>query len=156
MTIYLVRHAKAGDRTSWTGDDFFRPLSRRGQLQAAALVEQFNGVHLDRLLSSPYVRCAETLVPVSAERMLAIEPTEALAECGSLENALTLVRKHSHHDAIFCSHGDIIPMLLEHYAATRGIDLGPDPAWPKGCTWTLDVDATGEVVGADYTPPPVD
>ena len=41
MTIYLVRHAKAGDRASWPGDDFLRPLSRRGQIQAEALVEQF-------------------------------------------------------------------------------------------------------------------
>ena len=34
MTIYLVRHAKAGDRSAWPGDDFLRPLSRRGQIQA--------------------------------------------------------------------------------------------------------------------------
>src|SRR5262245_14547273 len=135
MTIYLYRHAKAGDRSSWDGDDFFRPLSRRGQVQAAALVDQFRGVHLDHLFSSPYVRCVESLVPLASDRVLAIEPVDALAEGGPLDPALTLMRKHTHRNVIMCSHGDIIPMILEHYAA-HGVDLGPDPACPKGCTWT--------------------
>ena len=155
MTIYLVRHAKAGDRSSWPGDDFFRPLSRRGQMQSEALVLQFAGAPIARLLTSPYIRCIESLVPLAGERVLAIEPVDALAEYRSLEDALTLVRKHTHHDVVMCSHGDIIPMLLGYYAS-RGVDLGPDPAWPKGCTWRLDVDATGEIVRATYIPPPVE
>ena len=39
MTVYLVRHAKAGDRDSWREDDRLRPLSGRGRLQARALVD---------------------------------------------------------------------------------------------------------------------
>ena len=155
MTIYLVRHAKAGDRSAWAGDDFLRPLSRRGQMQAEALLAQFAGLPIDRLLSSPYVRCMETLVALAGERLLAIEPVEALTEGGGLEDALTLVRKHTHHNAVMCSHGDIIPMVLDHFAA-RGVDLGPNPVCPKGGTWVLDVDPTGDVVGARYIPPPVD
>jgi broad specificity phosphatase PhoE len=155
VTIYLVRHAKAGDRSAWSGDDFLRPLSRRGQMQAEALLAQFVDLPIDRLLSSPYVRCMETLVVLGGARMLAIEPVEALTEGGGLEDALTLVRKHTHHDAIMCSHGDIIPMLLDHFAA-RGVDLGANPACPKGCTWVLEFDPTGEVVAARYIPPPVD
>jgi broad specificity phosphatase PhoE len=155
VTISLVRHGKAGDRSAWAGDDFLRPLSRRGQMQAEGLLAQFAGQSIDRLLSSPYVRCMESLVALAGERMLAIEPVDALTEGGTLENALTLVRKHAHHDAVMCSHGDIIPMLLDHFAA-RGVDLGPNPVCPKGCTWVLDVDPTGEVVAATYIPPPVD
>ena len=34
-TLYLVRHGAAGDRHTWTGDDPARPLSRKGELQAA-------------------------------------------------------------------------------------------------------------------------
>jgi broad specificity phosphatase PhoE len=155
VTIYLARHAKAGDRSSWPGDDFLRPLSRRGQIQAERLLEVFQHHHVDRILSSPYVRCLESVVPLAGERLVAIEPVEALSEGGSLDNALALVRKHAHHDAVMCSHGDIIPMLLEHYA-TRGVDLGPNPACPKGCTWILDLDNTGEVVAARYVPPPAE
>jgi len=44
--------------------------------------------------------------------------------------------------------------LLDHYAA-HGVDIGPAPQWPKGCTWVLDTDATGDVRAARYLPPPV-
>jgi broad specificity phosphatase PhoE len=155
LTIHLVRHAKAGDRSSWPGDDFQRPLVRRGQLQAEGLLAQFAGLPIDRLLSSPYIRCMETLVPLGGERMLAVEPVSALTEGASLEDALTLVRKHAHHDAVMCSHGDVIPMMLDHYAA-QGVDLGPDPVCPKGCTWILEVDATGDVAKATYVAPPAE
>ena len=155
LTIYLVRHAKAGDRSSWAGDDFLRPLVAAGSAASRRRCStQFAGLPIDRLLSSPYVRCMETLVPLGGERMLAIEPVRALTEGASLEDALTLVRKHAHHDAVMCSHGDVIPMLLDHYAA-QGVDLGPTPVCPKGCTWMLEVDATGDVASATYvTPPP--
>ena len=33
-TLYLVRHAKAGERRLWTGSDLDRPLSRKGHKQA--------------------------------------------------------------------------------------------------------------------------
>jgi 8-oxo-dGTP diphosphatase len=155
VTVHLVRHAKAGDRSSWTGNDFLRPLSRRGQIQSEGLLEVFAELHVDRILSSPYVRCIETMVALSGQRMVAIEPVEALSEGGSLENALALLRKHAHHETILCSHGDIIPMLLEHYER-RGVDLGTDPGWPKGCTWSLEIDNTGEVSAVAYTPPPSD
>jgi len=155
VTIYLVRHAKAGDRSSWSGEDFQRPLTRRGQIQAEGLVEQFSDTHVDRLLSSPYVRCMETLVPLASERMIPVEPVEALTEGAALDDTLTLVRKHMHHDAVLCSHGDVIPMLLEHYAA-RGVELGTDPGCPKGSTWVLEVDGAHDVVEARYLPPPVD
>jgi broad specificity phosphatase PhoE len=155
VAIYLVRHAKAGDRGSWSGDDFLRPLSRRGQIQAEALLVQFADVHLDRLLSSPYIRCMETLVPLAGVRRIPIEPADAITEGATLESALTLVRKHAHHDAVFCSHGDIIPLLLEHFAST-GVDLGPNPSCPKGCTWILEFDGAHDVVAAKYVPPPAE
>jgi 8-oxo-dGTP diphosphatase len=95
----------------------------------------------------------ETLIPLAAQRGLAIEPDEALAEGGGLDDAVALVRKHAEHGAVLCTHGDIVPMLLFHYA-DRGVDIGAAPQWPKGSTWVLDTDATGEVVLARYVPPP--
>lgn len=155
MTIYLVRHAKAGERSSWKGDDRLRPLSRRGVLQAEGLVEVLEDARIERLLSSPYVRCLESLVPLASVRYLAIEPADALAEGATLDEALVLMRKHAHRNTVMCSHGDVIPMLLEYYA-TRGVDLGPSIECPKGCTWVLEVDTTGDVIAARYLPPPAD
>ena len=39
MTVYLVRHAVAGDRGRWLGNDRLRPLARDGRHQAADLVD---------------------------------------------------------------------------------------------------------------------
>ncbi len=153
MTVYLVRHAKAGDRHVWDGDDEDRPLSGRGRIQSRGLLSILADAKLDRLLSSPYVRCMETLIPLAAQRGLAIEPVEALAEGGGLDDAVALVRKHVQHGAVLCTHGDIVPMLLQYYA-DRGVDIGSNPQWPKGSTWALETDATGDVVAARYVPPP--
>src|SRR5437016_3112799 len=69
--------------------------------------------------------------------------------------SLALVGKHTAHGAVFCTHGDVVPMLLEHYA-NRGVDIGAAPQWPKGSTWALDTDATGEVTAVRYLAPPPD
>jgi 8-oxo-dGTP diphosphatase len=153
VTVYLVRHAKAGDRHVWEGNDEDRPLSGRGRIQSRGLLKVLADAKFDRLLSSPYVRCMESLIPLAAQRGLAIEPVEALAEGAALDDAVALVRKHAEHGAVFCTHGDIIPMLLSHYA-DRGVDVGRSPQWPKGSTWVLETDATGEVVAARYIAPP--
>ena len=155
MTIYLVRHTKAGVRDSWPGDDEQRPLSGRGRLQALGLLELLPRHAVRARSSSPYVRCIETVVPLAAERRMAIEPVEALAEGASLDEAVALVRKHVGQGAVMCSHGDVIPMLLDHYAK-NGVDIGPAPQWPKGCMWVLETDATGEVRSAEYVAPPAD
>lgn len=155
MTLYLFRHAKAGERERWEGDDFLRPLSNRGRRQAEGLVDLYTGVHLDRVLSSPYVRCMESVVPLAGRRCLPIEPVEALAEGATLDAALSLVRKHAHHETLMCTHGDVIPMLLEHYSR-NGLALAPAPQWPKGSTWVLELDGNGEASAARYLPPPPD
>ena len=153
MTVYLVRHAKAGDRESWLDDDRLRPLSGRGHLQARLLTEMLSDATFDRILSSPFVRCMESVVPIAGTRGLSVEPVDALAEGASLDDALALVRKHAVTGALLCTHGDVVPMLLDYYA-TAGVDIASEREWPKGCVWTLDTDNTGEVVRARYAPPP--
>jgi len=155
VTVYLIRHAKAGDRDTWRDDDRLRPLSGRGHRQARLLVDLLLDAKFDRVLSSPFVRCMETVVPIAGTRGLPVEPVEALAEGARLDEALALVRKHSLAGALLCMHGDVMPMLLDHYASV-GIDIDDARQWPKGCTWVLDTDTTGEVVRARYLCPPPD
>jgi 8-oxo-dGTP diphosphatase len=153
VTIYLIRHAKAGDRATWHDDDRLRPLSGRGHRQARLLVDLLEDATFDCVLASPYVRCMETVVPIASVRGRSVEPVEALAEGARLDEALALVRKHSASGALMCTHGDVMPMLLDHYAAT-GVDVPKHRSWPKGCTWTLETDGTGEVVRARYIDAP--
>jgi broad specificity phosphatase PhoE len=65
MAIYFVRHAKAGDRRVWTGEDIDRPLSKTGWAQSHALATRLLKHDPSILLSSPYVRCVQTLEPLA-------------------------------------------------------------------------------------------
>ncbi|HEX5616164.1 MAG TPA: phosphoglycerate mutase family protein [Acidimicrobiia bacterium] len=152
--IFLLRHAKAGDRSQWSGDDRLRPLSRAGHAQAFALVDQLASTPFERIVSSPYVRCMETVVPLAGARGVAIEPSDALAEGAPLHEALALMGKHMEHGAVLCTHGDIVPMVLSHLAA-NGVAVDPDPRWPKGSTWVLETTGA-DIVAARYLPPPVE
>lgn len=110
MTSVLVRHASAGDRHDWDGDDRLRPLDARGRRQAAALVELLAGLEVRRIVSSPYARCVETVEPLAAALGLGLEQDERLAE-GAGRAALELL---SEDGLVACTHGDVVAELLGH------------------------------------------
>ena len=144
----LIRHVEAGDRDRWSGDDSLRPLTPRGWRQAHALVDQLPEMTVVRILSSPYVRCVQTVEPLAAARGLTVEPTDDLAEGaghGPLRRLLGEVG-----DAALCTHGDVLHDLLE-WLDRHGVAL--DGGMAKGSTWVLDT-IHGEVVAARHLPPP--
>lgn len=67
MTLYLIRHAHAGESQPENPHDHLRPLSRKGQGQAETLAHACArlGVRFHRLFSSPYTRAAETAAPLT-------------------------------------------------------------------------------------------
>ena len=151
MTVYLVRHAKAGSRKSWTGDDELRPLSKAGKAQARALAKRLAGEGIIRVFSSPYVRCRQTVEPLAEGRGVPVEPSDALREGASLPDSLRLVEKVAGENAVLCTHGDVLGNLLMHFAEL-GVDLQTDRI-EKGSVWALELD-DGEVRSATYHPPP--
>lgn len=88
--------------------DRLRPLDRRGRLQAAALVELLRPLGVSRVVSSPYVRCIETVQPLAAALGLRLEPDHRLAE-GAGSAALELVREPG---VVCCTHGDVVKAVL--------------------------------------------
>ncbi|MEO7556386.1 MAG: phosphoglycerate mutase family protein, partial [Acidimicrobiales bacterium] len=64
MTLYLVRHADAKSRSGWHGPDLQRTLSKKGERQAAGLAALLNGAAIAAILSSPAVRCLDTVAPM--------------------------------------------------------------------------------------------
>jgi 8-oxo-dGTP diphosphatase len=151
MTVYLVRHAKAGSRKAWTGDDALRPLSKVGQTQARAIGKALAGAGITRIVSSPFVRCRETVEPLGARLGVGVELSDALAEGASMTDSLRLLEKLSDVDVALCSHGDVLGNLLNHYARS-GVDVDDDRL-EKASTWVLDV-VEGEVRAAQYVRPP--
>jgi 8-oxo-dGTP diphosphatase len=153
LPVYLVRHAKAGDREAWTEDDRRRPLTKKGRRQAEGLVSLLAERDVDRVISSPYDRCVQTVRPVAIARNVAVEETELLAEGAKVADALELVRDLG-GGIVACAHGDLIPELVMHLVE-RGVDLKDPPDWKKGSTWVLERDG-GLFARARYLPPPAD
>jgi len=150
-SLYLVRHAKAGDRARWMEDDTLRPLTAKGRRQAEALVSLFMDRAVDRVLSSPFVRCVQTVRPLALSRRLPVEETKLLAEGAELAPALASLRDLG-GAAVVCGHGDLIPALVEHLAE-RGMTMLDPPAWRKGSVWSLERDG-GLFTVARYLPVP--
>ena len=149
---YLVRHAKAGDRKTWSGDDGSRPLSKSGRRQARALVCVLSSRPIERIVSSPAARCVDTVRPLSEQRGLPIESREELLEGASLSGLLGLLDEVRSTAAVLCGHGDLIPAAIEHLEA-RGAFVRSERGWKKGSVWVL-VREAGMVVRATYVPPP--
>ena len=135
MTIYFVRHAKAGDRSSWSGPDPERPLSKAGWQQAHKLGKRLGAVHPKKLVSSPFVRCVQTLEPVAERAGLPIEIDAALGEGAAFEGVLELLETVP-HGTVLCSHGDVIPETIEALVR-RGLDVRSPADWRKASVWVL-------------------
>ena len=151
MTIYLVRHAKAGSRSGYDGPDDQRPLSKNGRRQSAALAEALAPTGVTRILSSQYVRCTQTVDPLAERLGLSVDLSDALAEGAPFADALELVEKFADEDVVLCSHGDVLGDLV-HHCEKAGIELESDRL-EKASTWILDF-AGGSIVRARYVPPP--
>jgi 8-oxo-dGTP diphosphatase len=130
VIVYLVRHARAGHRETWPGeDDTVRPLDERGRRQAETLVAQLADRDFTRILSSPYVRCVQSVEPLAQARGVPLEPVDALAEGAGDAAALKLFRSLE-APAVACVHGDLVEVLTGESAK-------------KGSTTVLDVGESG-------------
>jgi 8-oxo-dGTP diphosphatase len=151
-TAYLVRHARAGSRDKWHEDDALRPLSKAGRRQAEALVATFRGIEVARIVSSPSVRCVQTVRPLALDRGLPVETSDALAEGAALEDAMDLLAGLASTPAVLCSHGDVIPAVVMHLV-DREATISGERDWKKGSVWVLERE-DGRVARARYLPPP--
>ncbi|HUQ64479.1 MAG TPA: phosphoglycerate mutase family protein [Acidimicrobiales bacterium] len=153
MHLYVVRHAKAGSRHEWDGPDHLRPLSTKGKHQADGILQELAERNVERVLSSPFVRCIETVQPLADKLGLEVELGEALGEGARTKDVLALVRNLGHVDAVVCSHGDVIPKILEGLASDDPVKVPRDIPCAKGSTWDL-VGEDGMYMEAHYIPPP--
>jgi broad specificity phosphatase PhoE len=137
MTVYLVRHAKAVRRADWAGTDRLRPLTAGGHRQAFRLVEHLDDVALARVIASPLLRCRQTVEPLAARRGLALESDPRLTEGGSIDGARELLAELGEASAVLCSHGDLIPRLLDRLHE-EGLVIDDELQCEKGSIWVLE------------------
>jgi 8-oxo-dGTP diphosphatase len=149
--VYLVRHAKAGERRIWTGDDVDRPLSHTGWKQSRALARRLAKKHVTALHASPYVRCVQTLEPLGEALGLEVQIDKRLFEDEPFEPVLDLIAEVE-DGAVLCSHGDIIPAVI-NALVRRGMEVDTPPDWRKATVWVLRRKGDRITKGRVWPPP---
>ena len=151
--LHLVRHADAGNRGAWVDDDFERPLDDHGRSQAEAIAVALAERPVRRILSSPYVRCVDTVAPLGRVLGLPVEASDELAEGSYVAEALELLGSlaAAEGDSVLCSHGDVIPGVL-WVLAQYGLEIPDRGRCKKGSIWELEV-VDGRIVAATYRHP---
>ena len=76
-TVYFIRHAQPDLAVR---EDAVRPLSAKGKEDARRLVRFFEGIAIDSIYSSPFLRAVDTVRPLADQRGLAIETVEDFRE----------------------------------------------------------------------------
>ncbi len=153
VPVFLVRHAKAGDRKKWEAPDDLRPLTRAGRVQADAIRDALAGRNPVVVVSSPYVRCVETVQPLADVCGLPLQHAPELAEGAAAEEALDLLTTAATFGpAVACTHGDVQAAAIDSLAGS-GTDISKPLRFAKGSTWELTLDR-GRFTDGRYLPPP--
>ena len=151
--VHLIRHAKAKNRLTWEEPDELRPLTKRGRREADAIAARLAETPLAHLVSSPFVRCLQTLEPLAVALELPIETTDILAEGAGGERATELLLSLAASGTIAaCTHGDVFYEVAEAVSRS-GVSLAGPLAAPVASTWVLTVE-DGRFVGAHFVPQP--
>ena len=160
-TLLLVRHASAGSRSDWDGDDDLRPLDDRGREQAARLAEVLPHFRPTAVLSAARTRCTETVEPLAQALGLEVQPLPVVGEeeyaahpgTGLAAVATLLTPREQPGVTVVCSQGGAIPSMLMalgvQWEGLPGVATGrAQPPAAKGSVWALG-GRPGELV-ADY------
>ena len=138
----LVRHAHAGERKSWRGNDNLRPIDELGQTQADGLGVLLALFEPKRLYAATPLRCKQTLQPLADKLGLPIVIDSAFAEPGDIAEVpaqvqiavARLAELRAGETAVICSQGKLMPPLL---AALEGAAEPAPYKTHKGGGWLL-------------------
>lgn len=144
MRIAVVRHGQAVPKKAWAGEDLDRPLTERGLDQARDLVEWLDADPA-RLISSPALRCRQTMEPLSHHWDCDLEVSSSLA-CDAGRAAIAQIRDlvaatSGHINIVLCTHREVIVETLPLLAKDVGVKVRHRVPGAKGGVWLLDYQA---------------
>jgi phosphohistidine phosphatase SixA/ADP-ribose pyrophosphatase YjhB (NUDIX family) len=125
--LVAIRHARSRPRSSWSKADPLRPLNPRGRERAEALIPILAAYGVTRVVTSPSVRCLDTVLPYAVASGKRARLKAGLSEEGFAEQPdrapyhLTRLLERG-HAAVVCSHGPVLPVLLEQLAGIAHSD----------------------------------
>lgn len=150
--LYLFRHTTAGERSRWKGRDEDRSLTKKGWREADAIASSLADAGIERILSSPYERCVQSVKPLAKLIKAPVEISPLLAEEPDIDAAYALIDGLIGTNAVVCSHGDVIPAIINRMM-WAGLTLDSRFYCSKGSIWVVGVEE-GKFTNAHYRPPP--
>ena len=141
MRLIVVRHGIATAKRRWDGPDAARPLTASGARQATAVAARLARYHLAEIISSPSLRCRQTVEPLSELAATSIQSSEQLgvdAGARALELIHQLVTdRPSASTIVVCTHREVLVETLPALAAEFGVTPDHRPPGAKGSFWML-------------------
>jgi 8-oxo-dGTP diphosphatase len=159
--VLLVRHARAGHREEYTGEDEARPLDAKGRRQAEALVGELAVFAPSAVHSAPLERCRATVAPLAQSLGLNVTDEPVLAEDAYRDDPAAARRRLVELAAqqqpcgtvVVCSQGGVIPGAVKSLAGRSDVPIA-EVGTPKGAYWFLSFDGP-RLVQADAYPSPI-
>jgi 8-oxo-dGTP diphosphatase len=159
-TVLLVRHAKAGKREHWPGDDDLRPLTAVGKRQADELREILPLFGPRRVYTAPRTRCRQSVEGLAEDLGVPMIDEPPMSEEGYLADPeggvarLLEIASEPGGPAVVCSQGGVIPDAVRRLADRSGLELPENPPSRKASFWVLSFGSGAPdgpvLVAADY------
>ncbi|HTZ42566.1 MAG TPA: NUDIX domain-containing protein [Jatrophihabitans sp.] len=152
-TVLLMRHARAGKRAEYAGDDRYRPLDKIGRRQARDSAAVLAAFRPRRVVAADRTRCEQTVAPLADRLGLAVRSGPEFSDESYLADPARTVRAlHAlagePGSTLICSQGEAIPGLLADLSVP-----GLARQARKGSLWALSL-VGQRVAAADYYPYP--
>jgi 8-oxo-dGTP pyrophosphatase MutT (NUDIX family)/phosphohistidine phosphatase SixA len=166
VPLVFLRHAAAGHKDAWPGNDLDRPLDARGAADADWLAPLLACFAPRRVISSAAERCVATVRPYAAltGSAVALEPAFTVAlsaqDTGSEAVASAAVASAAVASAavaeivtagvaaVICAHGENLPALITDACAALGAVPPDGLPLPKSGFWVLHL-AGGALAAAE-------
>ena len=148
----LIRHADAGSRAAWVGHDDWRGLTDLGCAQAVEAAARLRGLPILRVLSSPALRCRQTVVPLARELSLDIESCWQLGATVELRHLLRFLGEDETESAVLCTHRETLQMLFAHLAEVEAARADRVTPMSMAAAWILYGTVGRDAVRLDYLP----
>jgi len=118
FAIIALRHGKATPPENWDGPDATRPLLQRGIDQALSVAHGVAAYRPAKLLSSPAVRCLQTIAPTARVTGLEVKEKPEISQDAFRSDAAAVAkvvakRLRAGVTVVLCSHGPVLPQIID-------------------------------------------
>ncbi|MDO4252408.1 MAG: NUDIX hydrolase [Rothia sp. (in: high G+C Gram-positive bacteria)] len=126
--VVIVRHAKAKPRSSWSAAEGERPLAATGKRQALAVCRLLAAWSPERIYSSPWVRCMQTIISYNKDTGVPIKEKSAITEAAHKRHPKRAAKVvaalfDKDYPVALCTHRPVLPTVLQVLAQHTNKEL---------------------------------